>query len=609
MYEIPPGAYTKAHLFDLKALWIDAALTTIEQLENEDLEEGGPGNAKPFIANVAEVVLFQDGQLVFAPAPVSLPRLRESLQAQKDKLDAALGGAEGDALFKFEKRGLSMRYRLWRAQIRALLPGLDMSSFFEYPFKLAAAISSFLRNRTWGEVMEKLKNNYIEKLNARPWLTISRPIAGPGNKQFRVDIVPVNSEFDPTFAKWEKTGFASMSPRLTQIDPDKQLRATNLWHSTFTAVDGNKVLFECFRSGTLADPFAQDEGRRETVARSKAKELLQAMAVRHFQKLTPERRTAIVDGNEAVALRAVCCNVQSAAFRGTSDMKEREPTEDHCDALHYYHDLHDQPDHPGNLHKIVVNGAERNVRATFEIAVFNFGVNAVGSPILSIYTGGKSYRKRTNRTGLEVLEGFHRSFKLKREAELEQNTRPAEEVWRELGTAGALIEKIRKHLMSDASYRSVSLITMLGHRLGHFVHFNCKSGKDRTSLVALESHYVAWKIHETGNIPRWTNHLPPGDDKLMHRKLIFESGNLELQRHNTGTPGYKIVPDVKIVGHPFEMPLAERLGKHLVPAQGLCRETEVKSTYVSTKKFGKFIGMSVAKRREFARIIAEDATP
>lgn len=37
--------------------------------------------------------------------------------------------------------------------------------------------------------------------------------------------------------------------------------------------------------------------------------------------------------------------------------------------------------------------------------------------------------------------------------------------------------------------------------MGCQVHFNCKSGKDRTSVLALESHLLAWHVLEKGRVP------------------------------------------------------------------------------------------------------------
>ena len=47
----------------------------------------------------------------------------------------------------------------------------------------------------------------------------------------------------------------------------------------------------------------------------------------------------------------------------------------------------------------------------------------------------------------------------------------------------------------------------MAYLMGCQVHFNCKSGKDRTSVIALESHLVAARIHEDDEVPTYVNKL------------------------------------------------------------------------------------------------------
>ena len=88
-------------------------------------------------------------------------------------------------------------------------------------------------------------------------------------------------------------------------------------------------------------------------------------------------------------------------------------------------------------------------------------------------------------------------------------------------------------------YKMVSRLAFLTHLMGESVAFNCKSGKDRTGQLDAEVKQMAADADETGTVP-----LPdrPVDEAIRRRKTDFalNTGNLEMQRLNTGLPGFKL---------------------------------------------------------------------
>ena len=67
--------------------------------------------------------------------------------------------------------------------------------------------------------------------------------------------------------------------------------------------------------------------------------------------------------------------------------------------------------------------------------------------------------------------------------------------------------------------------------------FNCKCGKDRTGHFDLETKFLASRIKATGHFPK------PGELSDEERETFsvaaLKSGNLTMQRYNTGLGGYK----------------------------------------------------------------------
>ena len=88
-------------------------------------------------------------------------------------------------------------------------------------------------------------------------------------------------------------------------------------------------------------------------------------------------------------------------------------------------------------------------------------------------------------------------------------------------------------------FKMVSRLVLVSHLMGETPLFNCKSGKDRTGQLDAEVKFLATVADERdGRLP----HV----DREMERwrstrgDFTLSSGNLEMQRLNTGLPGYRL---------------------------------------------------------------------
>ena len=88
-------------------------------------------------------------------------------------------------------------------------------------------------------------------------------------------------------------------------------------------------------------------------------------------------------------------------------------------------------------------------------------------------------------------------------------------------------------------FKMVSRLALVGHLMGETPLFNCKSGKDRTGQLDAEVKFLATAADESGG------RVPAPDESMeawrpVRNDFVFNTGNLEMQRLNTGLPGYKL---------------------------------------------------------------------
>ena len=117
---------------------------------------------------------------------------------------------------------------------------------------------------------------------------------------------------------------------------------------------------------------------------------------------------------------------------------------------------------------------------------------------------------------------------------------------RTLSDAGAQI----KSLWSTQGYRDgehdpyklVSRLALASHLMGEDTLFNCKSGKDRTGQLDAEVKYLAvYADKNDGALPPVGTGMEAS--RAARSDFTLHTGNLEMQRLNTGLPGYKLNTD------------------------------------------------------------------
>lgn len=403
-------------------------------------------------------------------------------------------------------------------------------------------------------IMEDMKNRYIMSLNRGAWRTIRRKVSE--ERDIANQMTPVNSNFDRAFADYDSDGWSSMSRNLPSNHPGHQ-KATNLWHSQLS-VEGQPV-FQAFRSGSIGARGIGDETQERMLSRAKALEVLKAMAVKQYR----EKGEPIFDLD--VVSISLQTNTQGKMYglKYIRDFDEGRDVWLQCQALQHF------------------DGKEQYIRVgndvicvKFNVMTFNTGVNAAATHM------GEEQDKINEPSVRRLCRLFENWL---------QEDRP--EAVKQIAT------QLMSHITDNWSFKKgakdyllPAAIANLANLMGNSVHFNCKSGKDRTSVMDVESKLMAVRILEYLN----DNGAPDSiqeiyaldqqhaDDahRQLHKELFLNGGNLLLQELNVGVKGYKITPRRKI--HPQswqESLLEERISPFHGEALGLARAVTVKPEY------------------------------
>jgi hypothetical protein len=494
----------------------------------------------------------------------------------------------------------------------------------QYQFELAELIHLYVLKQpgyvgesaktgpTKYEIMDAIKDAYVASLNDRTeWGIISREMELADESTVVNTMTPVNEYYDQeTFGGYGTTGWASMARNLP-IDAGHG-RTTNLWHSKMTTSDG-KPIFEAFRSGSIGAKGVGTEDEQVQFSEDKAHGLLQAAAINLLRAEHPKRkqqwakhqasllkssrtlrRTKPVNfGTEAplqVDMVSISLQTRSPGYVGP---KHFGPFDEKIDvqlqnaALMSWHGKEE-----------TFAGLEglppRTVR--YNVIFFNTGVNAAADML-----GHK--QDAINEVAMESFERayekwHHTASVAAMSASSHGDEANAHELRAKLAMAGMLRQQINdewKWALGFKDYKLPAMIANLACLMGHTVQYNCKSGKDRTSVMDIESKFMALRIRnwiantKKEDISPYLTHYAPrvneGDrvevyeftsreDKDDYRKLLVEAGNLELQKLNTGSKGYKIIPKPWAESH-----VTKRIGDVADLVLGLTRTVEVKGRY------------------------------
>lgn len=438
----------------------------------------------------------------------------------------------------------------------------------------------------------RFKDCYIRFLNngskdyERPWRPIIKEF-DIGEMSLRSQQIPVNVHFPfgAEFVRYGETGLSSNTPRLSidgRTDQENN-RATNFWHTAMSLplVDRtNLELFSGFRSGSLSGKIVGRDTPEYTDA--SVRELLSAAVLVEMHRRGEQLRWKNEQGvdNSVVWRRAAGVRIKTKPLSVT-----RQPTKwtvkqlaglmtarnelraavDRGKTPVYVVSINLQTESLiANEQRMIV--AQANTLAEYE------RVELDGGYVLSVLSfncevnnvGGSHVAKRNSMRLWSRFLGLARAYL---EAGMPR-TRPLEREYTGLAIA-ALLAKFDTtseiELTNPANnYKTASRIAVLAHLCRFHVHFNCKSGKDRTGLMDVECKRLALSLlgsyqrseGATVTVPRYT--LQNDEEAALYQTLLSHAGNFEVQEYNTGGRGFKVAQMPKLSA--TDRALKERFG-------------------------------------------------
>lgn len=467
------------------------------------------------------------------------------------------------------------------------------------------------------EIRREMAIAFIRAANKDPtsWTTIRALMHDENNDEYFLStLTPINQEFHITYdarqgvkeRRYGTTGLTSMNERIPadRRTPEEAWRPANFWYSELHESDANsaraKKLFSAFRSGAFAAYNEPDKKKRIAANLKRALGVVEAMVLQRLGEL--KDATHFFQGTGALSLFPIRI-INIDLLSDTSIKGDHAMVKDHHAALRAIDERGETftfkwPDGHGGY-------VEKKVSAQITMLDFNLAVNQASTFVLGVDQAA------TNSRSMVRLKNELKKWRLRNSSKIEAlryqlagvekkiNTLEIEGIPRHLLWQKNLLErKIQRIQHTEAQvkalWKSVKATAMgeyltsarlanLAYLLGFTVHFNCKSGKDRTGLVDIEAKFLARELasqRELGG-DRVT-HLPAldfdkdPDERYRHQLMLWESGSLQILERNTRGQSLKVA-DLRKFKVTYDAALAERLGgeQMTVDLRGLAEYTNL----------------------------------
>ncbi|EAM9428535.1 TPA_asm: type III secretion system effector inositol phosphate phosphatase [Salmonella enterica] len=368
----------------------------------------------------------------------------------------------------------------------------------------------------------------VKHLNSQPWQTIKNTLTHNGHQYTNTQLPAADMKIgtqDIFPSAYQGKGVCSW-------DTKNIHHANNLWMSTVSAhEDGkDKTLFCGIRHGVLSPYDVKDPLLRQTGAENKAKEVLTAAL---FSK--PELLTRALEG-EAVNLKLVSVGLLTA-----SNVLGKEGTMVE-DQMRAWQSL----TQPGKMIHLKIrnkDGELQTVKIKPEIAAFNVGVNELALKLGFGLKTSDSY----NVEALHQLLGNDLRPEAKPGGWVGDWLAQYPDNYKVVNILARQIKDIWKnnlhHKDGGEPYKLAQRLAMLANEIDAVPAWNCKSGKDRTGMMDSEIKRETISLHQTHTLNA-PGSLPDRSGQEIFQKVLLNSGNLEIQKQNTGGAGNKVMKNL-----------------------------------------------------------------
>ncbi|EAW2447325.1 type III secretion system effector inositol phosphate phosphatase [Salmonella enterica subsp. diarizonae serovar 61:l,v:1,5,7] len=368
----------------------------------------------------------------------------------------------------------------------------------------------------------------VKHLNSQPWQTIKNTLTHNGHQYTNTQLPAADMKIgtqDIFPSAYQGKGVCSW-------DTKNIHHANNLWMSTVSAhEDGkDKTLFCGIRHGVLSPYDVKDPLLRQAGAENKAKEVLTAAL---FSK--PDLLTRALEG-EAVNLKLVSVGLLTA-----SNVLGKEGTMVE-DQMRAWQSL-TQPRKMIHLKIRNKDGELQTVKIKPEIAAFNVGVNELALKLGFGLKTSDSY----NVEALHQLLGNDLRPEAKPGGWVGDWLAQYPNNYKVVNILARQIKDIWKnnlhHKDGGEPYKLAERLAMLANEIDAVPAWNCKSGKDRTGMMDSEIKREIICLHQTHTLNA-PGSLPDRSGQEIFQKVLLNSGNLEIQKQNTGGAGNKVMKNL-----------------------------------------------------------------
>lgn len=498
------------------------------------------------------------------PDPVSEEAIKEDLKIWKsvgEKVIRSLEDTTGTAALSERQKDLNTLLEKWF--VTRLKSGKNSAnnSFnvktvmkdFKDDFK--AFLKTNIKNKGYHvpkDLGTTLKNHFNAELNQKPWDPINKTFTTVlENAKGEVKNCNVTSLITPA-KHISGLGYTDVNGVMCHCTKEKK-HSVNLARSQFFINDERpnaapKEIFNGIRHAVLS-AYGLEKGRERQDA-NKARAIETAKAA--FLSRPDLIEKALANPNVPVTVRMTSVSLLTTADVGC---KEGTMTKDQERA---WADINGQP-----ITVTVKRADNSEVEVTIQPDVTNFTLSSNPPKIIGIF-GGVGFRwvnvEQSNKTAFAKFMTRVNEFL----ADNATSTDP--EVQKKCKYVAVLRSQLRTiweaktyQEESGGAYKASARVAVMSYLMGDVPCWNCKSGKDRTGMMDAECKLLALLIEQGRDIP------PPGskmskNDRQLYRDMVLKSGNLEMQKYNTGLGGYKALGDASTI--------KERLGNWLKRAKG-----------------------------------------
>ena len=184
------------------------------------------------------------------------------------------------------------------------------------------------------------------------------------------------------------------------------------------------------------------------------------------------------------------------------------------------------PDNPGGF---------KNCRVDVSVMAFNFGVNYGGVSWLSDAAGGWDKSDPLNAESWRNMKQLVE----RRLANMPKDAPHYSAMRTLVGQVDLILKYHFERIDCHDAYKAVARINVLSYLMGWVPAWNCKSGKDRTGELDVETKFLMTLIETGQPIPRLAVELDePNKEVLL--TIALQGGNHEVQQYNTGVGGFKL---------------------------------------------------------------------